>query len=83
MEADPEAAIAATKTDLDELGVILPEDEKENKHSGVCGEAGAGGLLESCGGIYADMYMQAARLGIDVVGESQLVGYRRSFPASA
>lgn len=71
----------ATKTDLDELGVILPEDEKENKRPGYVARPEPAGYWNLAGALYADLYAQAARMGIEVVGESQLVGYRSQFPS--
>lgn len=65
-----------TRTDLDELGVILPDDK-----------AGATTMLEPAmywnlaAALYADLYLQLTRLGIDVAGESQLVGYPSQFPS--
>ncbi len=65
-----------TKTDLDELGVILPDDKP-----------GATKMLEPAkywnlaGALYADLYIQLTRLGIEVAGESQLVGYPSQFPS--
>jgi hypothetical protein len=31
--------------------------------------------------MYADLYIELAKMGIDVVGESQLVGYHSQFPS--
>ena len=65
-----------TKTDLNELGVILPDDKP-----------GATEMLEPPGywnlaaAMYADLYIQLTKLGIEVVGESQLVGYPSQFPS--
>ncbi len=70
-----------TKTDLDELGVILPEDEKENRHPGYVARPEPMGYWNLAGAMYADLYIQATRLGIEVIGESQLVGYRSQFPS--
>jgi Glycosyl hydrolases family 39 len=71
----------ATKTDLNELGVILPEDEKENHHPGYVARPEPAGYWNLAGAMYADLYLQAARMGIEVVGESQLLGYRSQFPS--
>ncbi|MHB8655770.1 MAG: GH39 family glycosyl hydrolase [Terriglobia bacterium] len=64
-----------TQTDLDELGAILPNDNSVPR----------GAIPKSywnlCGAMYAYLYVQTARLGIDVVGESQLVGYPTQFPS--
>jgi Glycosyl hydrolases family 39 len=58
-----------TKTDLDELGVILPRD---NKLAAYWNLAGA---------VYADLFIELSRLQIDIVGESQLIGYPTQFPS--
>ena len=72
----------AVKTDLNELGVILPEDEKEirGKGSYVAKDEPAA-YWNLAGAMYADLFAQCARMGIDVIGESQLVGYKSQFPS--
>jgi glycosyl hydrolase family 39 (putative alpha-L-iduronidase) len=66
----------ATKTDLDELGVILPTDNKAGDN--VPPPAAYWNLA---GSLYAYLYIQLARLGIDIAGESQMVGYPTQFPS--
>jgi len=62
-------------TDTDELGAILPDDNILLRAP----------IPESywnlCGAMYAYLYAQLATLGIEVVGESQLVGYPTQFPS--
>ncbi len=70
-----------TKTDLNELGVILSEDEKEIRQPGYVAKPEPEGYWNLAGAMYAHIYAQTAKLGIDVVGESQLVGYRSQFPS--
>ena len=65
-----------TKTDLDELGVILPTDNKPDDD--VPPPAAYWNLA---GALYADLFIELSRLQIDVVGESQLVGYPTQFPS--
>jgi hypothetical protein len=65
-----------TKTDTDELGVILPTDNKAGDNVPPPQE-----YWNLAGSLYAYLYMQEARLGIDVIGESQLVGYPTQFPS--
>ena len=65
-----------TKTDLDELGVILPTDNKPGDN--VPPPAAYWNLA---GALYADLFIELTRLQIDVVGESQLVGYPTQFPS--
>jgi len=66
----------ATRTDLDELGVILPgdnsPDDKMPPPKIYWNVAGA---------LYADLFIELTRLEIDVVGESQLIGYPTQFPS--
>ena len=65
-----------TKTDTDELGVILPTDNTpEDK---VPPPAAYWNLA---GSLYAYLYIELSQLQIDVVGESQLVGYPTQFPS--
>lgn len=63
-----------TRTDLDEIGTLLPGDP-----------AGAETIPDiywnASGALYAYVYLQAMRMGIDVVGESQLVGDPTQFPS--
>jgi hypothetical protein len=71
----------STKTDLDELGAILPEDEKENSQPGYVAKDEPPAYWNLTSAMYAEIYAQAAVMGIDVVGESQLVGYKSQFPS--
>ena len=65
-----------TKTDTDELGVILPTDNTpEDK---VPPPAAYWNLA---GSLYAYLYIELSQLQIDVVGESQLIGYPTQFPS--
>jgi hypothetical protein len=65
-----------TKTDTDELGVILPTDNTpEDK---VPPPAAYWNLA---GSLYAYLYIELSRLQIDIIGESQLVGYPTQFPS--
>lgn len=65
-----------TKTDLDELGVILDDDRPGAKEM-----IEPAGYWNMAGALYADLYIQLARMGIDVAGESQLVGYPSQYPS--
>jgi hypothetical protein len=71
----------STKTDLDELGVILAEDIKEIDQPGYVGKTAPPQYWNLAGAMYADLYIELAKLGVDVVGESQLVGYPSQFPS--
>jgi hypothetical protein len=71
----------STKSDLDELGVILTEDEKENSHPGYVAKPEPAAYWNLAGALYAHLYIELSKLGIDVIGESQLVGYPSQFPS--
>ncbi|ADV83537.1 GH39 family glycosyl hydrolase [Terriglobus saanensis] len=72
----------SVKTDLDEIGVILAEDGKENAQPGkYVAKDEPPAYWNLAGAMYADLYTQCARMGIDVIGESQLVGYKSQFPS--
>ena len=64
----------ATRTTLDEIGCILPGDPAGK-------ETIPDIYWNATGALYAYVYVTAARLGIDIVGESQLVGYPTQFPS--
>lgn len=59
-----------TKTDTDELGVILPADAKIPT-----------AYWNAAGALYAYLFINLSQQGIDVIGESQLVGYPSQFPS--
>ncbi len=65
-----------TKTDTDELGVILPTDntaaDKVPPPSAYWNLAGS---------LYAYLFIELSKLQIDVIGESQLIGYPTQFPS--
>jgi hypothetical protein len=63
-----------TRTTLDEIGNILSGDP-EGK------ETIPDIYWNASGALYAYVYVEAMRLGIDIVGESQLVGYPTQFPS--
>jgi hypothetical protein len=65
-----------TKTDLDELGVILPTDN--NPGDNIPPPAG---YYNAAGALYAYLYVQLSRMQIDIIGESQLVGYPTQYPS--
>jgi hypothetical protein len=63
-----------TRTTLDEIGCILPGDPEGKE---TIPEV----YWNATGALYAYVYVAAMRLGIDIVGESQLVGYPTQFPS--
>ena len=70
-----------TKTALNELGVILSEDGKEIRTPGYVAKPEPAGYWNLAASLYAYLYMESAKLGIDVLGESQLVGYPSQYPS--
>ena len=65
-----------TRTTLDELGVILPTDNTpEDK------VPPPPAYWNLAGSLYAYLYIQLSQMQIDVIGESQLVGYPTQFPS--
>ena len=65
-----------TKTDLDELGVILPGDNKPGDDVPP-----PKAYWNLAGSLYAYLYIELAKQEIDVIGESQLVGAPTQFPS--
>ena len=65
-----------TKTDTDELGVILPTDN--NPADKVPPPKAYWNLA---GSLYAYLFIELSQLQIDVIGESQLIGYPTQFPS--
>ena len=64
----------STKTTIDEIGSILPGDPKG-------GPAIPQSYWNLSGACYAYVFGRLAELGIDIAGESQLVGYPTQFPS--
>jgi hypothetical protein len=65
----------ATKTTVNEIGSILNSDFS-NPSAPI-----PDGYWNLSGATYAYVYLGLTRMGIDVVGESQLVGYPTQFPS--
>ncbi len=70
-----------TKTDTDELGVILTTDEDEIHDKKAHPDKIPALYWNAAGSLYAYLYAELAKQGIDVIGESQLVGYPSQFPS--
>jgi len=70
-----------TKTDTDELGVILASDEAEIADGKAHPDTIPNVYWNAAGALYAYLYGELALQGIDVIGESQLVGYPSQFPS--
>jgi hypothetical protein len=65
-----------TRTDTDELGVILPTDNKAGDNVPP-----PPAYWNLAGSLYAYLYIELSQLQIDIIGESQLVGYPTQFPS--
>ena len=65
-----------TRTDIDELGSILPYDTAAHLVRPI-----PNFYWNLSGAMYAYLYARLTRMGIDVVGESQLVGYPTQYPS--
>jgi hypothetical protein len=65
-----------TRTTIDELGVILPTDNTAGDKAPP-----PAAYWNLAGSLYAHMFIELSRLKIDVIGESQLIGYPTQFPS--
>jgi hypothetical protein len=74
LEAIRQRLSPKTQTDLDELGCIPADD------NAVPRKAIPNSYWNLCGAGYAFLYGELARFGINVAGESQMVGYPSQFP---
>lgn len=70
-----------TKTDTNELGVILPTDEVEIRDVAAHPDKIPPLYWNAAGVLYAYLFINLSKEGIDVIGESQLVGYPSQFPS--
>jgi hypothetical protein len=71
---------ANTKTDADELGVICANDPGPGE-PGQVKHPIPPAYWNLAGSLYAYLYIELSRLQIDIIGESQLVGYPTQFPS--
>ncbi len=71
----------STKIDTDELGVILPTDGLEIAASKALPDHIPHRYWNAAGALYAYLFVELSKLGVDVIGESQLVGYPSQFPS--
>jgi len=70
----------ATKTDVNETGSIAAEDMSQGD-AGYVFKPIANAYWNLSGATYAYVFARLAAMGIDIVGESQLVGYPTQFPS--
>jgi len=71
IEAIRQRLSPATQTTIDELGVIAPDESWQNQPI----------YWNAAGAMYAYLYLELSKLGIEYIGESQLVGYPTQFPS--
>jgi hypothetical protein len=69
-----------TKTTIDELGVISADDGGQNDPGHVTKPI-ENSYWNLAGAMYAYLFGELTKMGIDVVGESQLVGFPTQFPS--
>ena len=68
-----------TKTDVNELGTILPGDFRDMQDSTASSYSIPPLYWNASGALYAYLFIGLARQGIEVIGESQLNGYPSQF----
>jgi hypothetical protein len=71
----------ATKIDIDELGVILSNDNRETAQQLAMPARIPQRYWNAAAALYAYLYIELSKLGVDVIGESQLVGFPSQFPS--
>jgi len=69
-----------TKTTIDELGVISADDVAQDQ-PGHVPQPIPNSYWNLAGAMYAYIFGELTKIGIDVAGESQLVGYPTQFPS--
>lgn len=69
------------KIDTDELGVILPSDSEEIRASKALPDKIPHRYWNAAAALYAYLFVELSKMGVDVIGESQLVGYPSQFPS--
>jgi Glycosyl hydrolases family 39 len=69
-----------TKTTIDELGVISADDVAQGEPGHVAKPI-ENSYWNLAGAMYAYLFGEMTKMGIDVAGESQLVGYPTQFPS--
>jgi hypothetical protein len=69
-----------TKTTIDELGVISADDGGQNEPGHVT-QPIDNSYWNLAGALYAYLFGELAKMGIDVAGESQLVGFPTQYPS--
>jgi hypothetical protein len=80
IEAIRERLSPATKTTIDELGIISADDGGQSDLAHATKPI-PDSYWNLSGAVYAYLFGHLAELGIDVAGESQLVGFPTQFPS--
>ncbi|MGH9653364.1 MAG: glycosyl hydrolase family 39 [Bryobacteraceae bacterium] len=70
-----------TRTDIDEIGSIAANDNNPNETPDHLAKRLPDSYWSLSGALYAYIFGNLDELGIDVAGESQLVGYPSQFPS--
>ena len=70
----------STQTTINEIGVIRADDLKQSQPGHVA-QPIPDAYWNLAGAVYAYVFIHLARLGIEIAGESQLVGYPSQFPS--
>lgn len=71
----------STRTMINEVGVILPEDILAIGSKNIDEPSFPEAYWNLAGALYAHLVVELTKIGIDVVGASQLVGYPGQFPS--
>ena len=69
-----------TRTDIDEIGIISADDTQQNAPGHVT-KAIPEAYWNLAGAEYAYLFAEMMQIGIDVAGESQLVGFPTQYPS--
>jgi len=81
IEAIKKRLSPGTRTMINETGAILRNDLDPATSADTTDPSIPKSFWNLSGAVYAYVYEELAKLGIDVVGESQLVGYPSQFPS--
>jgi len=80
IEAIRKRSSPETKTTIDELGVISADDNAQGE-PGHVSKPIPNSYWNLAGAMYAYLFGELTKIGIDVAGESQLVGFPTQFPS--
>lgn len=83
IEAIRQRLSPATKVALNEIGSILPGDREDGTRDSKEDPRIPPEYWNASGALYAYIFAETAKLGIDVVSASQLIGYPTQYPSVA